>query len=202
MKFLSIFLMLFILLASISCVMAYDYNFKNIPCALNDYYNNFDNTFNHLNTSSMNLHNYIINNHNLSPVIDNNTSIKKLENTTNNLTNESNISLINKSIDLKLGNYSVINSTNIHFNTSNSLNLTVDKNKHSKVLFNNASSHQIKNNIIDNQFNKSFKLLGLNNISYGNNTTIVKKVNITSDNITVVNKINNHELSKFNNTTD
>lgn len=76
--------MLFILLASISCVMAYDYNFKNIQCALNDYYNNFDNTFNHLNTSSMNLHNYIINNHNLSPVIDNNTSIKKLENTTNN----------------------------------------------------------------------------------------------------------------------
>ncbi len=58
---------------------------------------------------------------------------------------------------------SIISSQNIHSNVSNLIINTFNKN--SNVLFNNTSSNQIKNDIIDNQFNKSNKILLILNSS-------------------------------------
>ena len=66
----------------------------------------------------------------------------------NNLINtSSNNTIINKSF--------VNNSSNIHHNTTNLVNLSTDKDKHDVVLFNDNLHNQ-------NQYNKTFKLLNLN----------------------------------------
>ena len=96
----------------------------------------------------------------------------------NNVSKELNISkevnLTNNSIDPKLNNL-INNSSNIYHNKSNLVNLSTDKNKQGIDLFNDNLYNK-------NQYNKTFKLLGLNHSVNNDSIFNNKELNISKSN--------------------